>query len=425
VARLIAVAGMMGSGKTTLARNLASLLGWSYLPKSRHATKFLPDLFVNQGRWAFDTQISFLIEKSLQVIQSAEANEDIVLDRSLQEDISVFASHFYESGAIDKRSFETYRTLAQYFLERAPRPTLVLYCQCPLRITLERIQDRSAGIKFNYPAAHLPSIDRRYKDWRAQYEDSEILDIDTEANDFRDMGAVQRLIDGPIAQQYDAQLGAQLQFFTSALSRRSDFALKRRVARAPVKPTSKTRNRYDVQPYDDLLISRPIVYIAAPFTAAAGAKTAVSPRRQLFEDRTSYGIIPRGPYRRGLAALAKSFAKLGLDGFLPHRDVNKWGRKRISAPTVFAECSYHVSRSALFVGILGQSHGSHYEFGIAQGLGIPSICITCDELSESFIASGVQTSQRTLHWRCARIKELPHLLANKEVREFIYSSIGK
>jgi hypothetical protein len=265
-------------------------------------------------------------------------------------------------------------------------------------------------------------MDKRYQAWRSEFSDSEVIDVDSEKIDFRKPDAVRDLIDGRLAESYERQAGAQLQFFTSSLSTRADF-VPRRHARSHTAGKARSEMR-DILPDAEMFISRPIVYIAAPFTAAADGSRVVR-RKELFEDQNSYGVIPQGPYRKALSGLADSFSRIGFTALLPHRDVNKWGRRRIAAPTVFSECSYHVSKSALFVGVLGRSHGSHYEFGLARGLGIPCISITCEELDESFVASGVQSERQVLHWRCSRLKDLPNLVSIKEVREFIYSNIGK
>lgn len=414
----------MGSGKTTLARNLAQVLDWSYLPRSRHATRFLPDLFNDQTRWAFDTQIAFLVEKALQVIRASELGQDIVLDRSIEEDIFIFASYFYDTGAIDKRSFETYRTLAEYFVSRLPTAAAILYCKCESDTAIRRVEGRKTGILFKYPSNHLSDIESRYRRWRSTVGEVPIIDVDTERTDFRSLDSVRKLIEGPVAKVLQEQSGAQLQIFPTSLTAPTNAAKSRRNRQANPHEDGHGDPRH--RPTSLRPSSLATVYIAAPFTRAAATlrPSAGKARAGLFEDDT-YGIIPKGPYRTALVKLAQSFQRIGFSTLLPHRDVNRWGRVRISSPVVFEQCSYHVSHSDLFVGILGQSHGSHYEFGLALGLGKPCICITCQEVDESFVATGIRTEGRVLHWRCSNLSDLPNLLKAAEVREFVYSSIGK
>src|SRR5262249_7176155 len=139
---LISVSGMMGSGKTTLARGLASALGWAYVPEYMPATKYLPDLFQDSRRWAFETQSAFLTHKAIQVFEACENNQNIIVDRSLYEDSEIFAYHFFQKGDIDERAFETYQALANHFIRELPSPDLILFCKCRPQTIEARIQAR-------------------------------------------------------------------------------------------------------------------------------------------------------------------------------------------------------------------------------------------------------------------------------------------
>src|SRR5687768_12834884 len=93
---IVAISGMMGSGKTTLASNLARLLRWDSIPESLTAIKYLPDLFSDTQRWAYETQLAFLAEKGIQLL--TPGTRAIVLDRSLQEDVQIFAQYWHDVG---------------------------------------------------------------------------------------------------------------------------------------------------------------------------------------------------------------------------------------------------------------------------------------------------------------------------------------
>lgn len=83
----LSVSGGMGAGKTTLARGLAASLRWQYIPTSTPAIRLLNDLFANPKRWAFETQVSFLIHKAVQVKDALQQGKPIVLDRTIFEEI--------------------------------------------------------------------------------------------------------------------------------------------------------------------------------------------------------------------------------------------------------------------------------------------------------------------------------------------------
>jgi deoxyadenosine/deoxycytidine kinase len=133
-----------------------------------------------------------------------------------------------------------------------------------------------------------------------------------------------------------------------------------------------------------------------------------------------HGMIAPGKYRSMLLGLEKSLRSLGVHSFIPHRDVNKWGRKTLTAEKVFQGCSEAVEECDLIVALPGLSHGTHYEFGLARGLKKPSIIIHCAELDESFISGGAQTTDDLLlPLTCSKLTDVPELLLCDEAVHFL------
>lgn len=405
----IAVGGVMGSGKTTIAKGLSRLLRWSYLPESRHALRFLPDLFSNQARWALATQLSFLVDKARQALELQDARHPFVLDRSLHEDIDVFAEHFRRRGHIDERSFGAYQLVSEYFLEKVVNPSILIFCDCPLAKTVDRIHQRttdSGKPAIAYPDGHIEDIFCLYQSWIAQYEATPVLRVDTEARDFRKVEELRALVD-EIEQALETAEPEveQLPLFGS---------------QAISPPESKPRRR----------LSRgrtpfPSVYIAAPFTSQATAPSTKGPEgTRLFDDEPYHGLISRGTYRNALTKLSKNLESLGLSTLLPHRDINGWGSKHLNQRDVFESCATGVSESDAFIGIMGSSSGSHYEFGLAAGLGKPIVLIRCAEIADSFVSSGATSSERLLVCECMTIKEIPSVAKRPELARFLLGQLG-
>ena len=73
---LVAISGVIGSGKTTLAQGLAEHLGWTYIAESNHAARYLTDLFTDPERWAFEAQTAFLIHKSNQILSALKSKQN-------------------------------------------------------------------------------------------------------------------------------------------------------------------------------------------------------------------------------------------------------------------------------------------------------------------------------------------------------------
>lgn len=190
---LIAISGLMGSGKTTLASGLCRELGWTCVPESPQATRYLNDLINNPQRWAFETQIAFLAHKALTVLKALDAAENLILDRSLQEDAAIFAAYYYESGHFDERAFETYRATAAFVLRTLPSPDVLVLCSCRPETCERRLTDGRRVMKRAGLLQHLHDIDRRYAGWVSSYKTSPVYSIDGELSDLRRPSTVKRV----------------------------------------------------------------------------------------------------------------------------------------------------------------------------------------------------------------------------------------
>ena len=188
----IAISGMICSGKTTLAKKLANYIGWDLLPESIRSIDYLSDLFSDQERWAFDTQVSFLCEKAIKLKKKLESRKNIVLDRSIYEDINIFAKYFFDNKKIDERSFRTYRELSDYFLADLPSTSLLVYCDCSYDVIEKRLHKRNRSKDLLYPEGFLNSIFQRYHYWIKNFYNVPICNIDSEKNDFRNNNTIKR-----------------------------------------------------------------------------------------------------------------------------------------------------------------------------------------------------------------------------------------
>jgi deoxyadenosine/deoxycytidine kinase len=409
----IAISGGMGSGKTTLALGLASGLKWQYLPTSTPGVRFLNDLFSDPKRWAFDTQASFLIHKAVQVRDAILRGVPIILDRTLFEDVDVFASHFRSQGAIDDRSYETYMALAKYFFAELPVPDLVIYCKCSLEVAKQRIAKRPRDYQSSYPPEHIHDIYSIYDSWLKGYDRSNMVMFDTEVHDTRQPELLKELCEETKSMVFERTDG-QLDLF-DITTRPQVFRLLEPFRTIPparlLSPIVKAR----VKPVPRAT-TFPTAYLAAPFTSAA----AGSVEKPSLLPETSHGVISRGPYRKLLLSVEKALTAIGINTFIPHRDINKWGRKALKPNQVVSMCSKYIDETDLLIGILSTSHGSHYEVGLALGMGKPVIIIRCKELPESFIAEGIESdSDKLLVVQAEKISDITSAISSDRVLRFL------
>lgn len=108
----IAIAGNIGSGKTTLTEMLTRRYrAKCYLEESNNP--YIGDFYEDMNRWSFQLQISFLgsrIEQTMDMLASGD--EDIIQDRTIYEDAHIFATNLHEMGLMSTRDIETYMKIS-------------------------------------------------------------------------------------------------------------------------------------------------------------------------------------------------------------------------------------------------------------------------------------------------------------------------
>ena len=413
--RVIGVAGVMGSGKTTLAQQLARSLGYRYISESAHAKQYLPDLFQNPGRWAFETQLAFLLHKAVDIYRAVEQYPGIVIDRTLSEDIEIFAAYFHEKGDIDDRAHESYRSLASYFMAQLPSPDLIIYCDCDLDAAMSRVAERARSDLLNHTSIFVREIFERYKDWINTIHETSIYIADSVKWDWRDAEHITKIVRDLGLIYARAYFRPQVDLFdteTQTISSLPEVLQPYFLAVG----ASDSQGFFRVPAGGSGLLPYPAAYIAAPFTSFA--TNIESKENELFEK--PHGEIKKGRFRTALLGIEKTLKKYGISSLIPHRDVNQWGKISLEPSQVSMLCSEQVSRTDLFIGIIAESHGAHYEFGLARGLGKPCIIIHCEELSESFVGSGfVNDGGQILSIECKKVTDIPGIIGSETVSEFI------
>ena len=107
----IAVAGNIGSGKTTLTKMLAAHYGWTPKFESVDFNPYLADYYEDMERWSFNLQIYFLNKRFKDVVEISKTDETIIQDRTIYEDARIFAPNLHSMGLMSTRDFENYSDL--------------------------------------------------------------------------------------------------------------------------------------------------------------------------------------------------------------------------------------------------------------------------------------------------------------------------
>ena len=182
--RSIAIAGNIGSGKSTLVDFLTRTYGVSPLYEPNEENPYLTDFYKDMKRWAFRSQLYFLSSK-FRIHQQLDRMPDVaVLDRTIFEDAEIFATALRDMRKIDARDWETYWGFYQAILDAIKPPDLLIYLRCSMRTLRRRINERGRAMEKGVPLAYLKRLGRLYEAWIGSYKMSEVLILETDKLDY-------------------------------------------------------------------------------------------------------------------------------------------------------------------------------------------------------------------------------------------------
>lgn len=184
VKRTIAIAGNMGSGKSTLVEFLARTYGVMPFYEPNDENPYLEDFYKDMKRWAFQSQLYFLSSKFRLHQELDRQAGTVALDRTIFEDAEIFATALMQMRKISKRDWETYQGFYHAILDAIKPPDLMIYLRCSMRPLRQRIRLRGRKMEQDVPLAYLKRLDRLYEDWIDRYDMSEVLVIETDQLDY-------------------------------------------------------------------------------------------------------------------------------------------------------------------------------------------------------------------------------------------------
>lgn len=178
----IAVAGNIGAGKTTLTKMIAKRYGWEPRFEPVDFNPYLSDYYSDMHRWAFNIQIYFLAKRFQEVLNVLQSDHPVILDRTIFEDAYIFALNLHEMGMIEKRDYETYRSLFDTMISTVPLPNLMIYIRSSIPTLMDHIQRRGRTYEQSMRLDFLSGLQNKYEDWISQYKGNLlIIDGDNEA----------------------------------------------------------------------------------------------------------------------------------------------------------------------------------------------------------------------------------------------------
>jgi deoxyadenosine/deoxycytidine kinase len=180
----IAVAGNIGSGKSTLTRLLAKHYGWEARFESVDHNPYLEDYYRDIHRWSFNLEVYFLKERFRDLIDISQANHTIIQDRTIYEGVYVFMQNNKAMGHLSDRDYETYMELFEQMMTVVRQPDLMIYLHASVPHLVGNIQKRGRGYEQTIKLEYLENLNRRYDDFVFNKYKGRVMTIEKDGMDF-------------------------------------------------------------------------------------------------------------------------------------------------------------------------------------------------------------------------------------------------
>ena len=198
----VAIAGNIGSGKTTLATLLAKHYHWQAHFEDADDNPYLNDFYEDMQRWSFNLQIYFLNSRFGQVQEIRKSGKNVIQDRTIYEDAHIFAPNLHSMGLMTTRDFENYFSLFKLMESLIAPPDLLIYLRASVPTLVNQIQKRGREYENAIRIDYLKRLNERYEAWISTYSQGKLLVVDVDDNKFHesaeDLGLIINKIDAEI-----------------------------------------------------------------------------------------------------------------------------------------------------------------------------------------------------------------------------------
>lgn len=191
----IAIAGNIGSGKTTLTRLLAKHFGWKPHYEEVDNNPYLESFYDDMQRWSFNLQVYFLNSRLRQILDIRKSGQDIIQDRTIYEDAYIFAANLYDMGLMETRDYENYQSLFELMTSFVQAPDLLIYLRASVPTLVRQIQKRNRDYEQSIRLDYLKALNKRYESWISTYDKGKLLIIESDNIEIENPDDLSNIID--------------------------------------------------------------------------------------------------------------------------------------------------------------------------------------------------------------------------------------
>ena len=180
----IAVAGNIGSGKTTLTQLLADHYGW--VPQFEAVTNnpYLQDYYADIMRWSFNMEVFFLKERFRNILELQQSPKTFIQDRTIYEGVHVFTANNYRQGHLSDRDYKAYMELFELMTDIVSYPDLMIYLKASIPHLVSNIQKRGRDYEQTIQIDYLKGLNDLYDDFIYNKYPGKVLTIDVDNMDY-------------------------------------------------------------------------------------------------------------------------------------------------------------------------------------------------------------------------------------------------
>lgn len=180
----IAIAGNIGSGKTTLTNMLSKHYGWKKFLEPVEKNPYLDDYYKDIPRWVLNMEVFYLKQRFKNLLDIQKSKDTIIQDRSIFEGVYVFAANNRKMGYMDDRDFNTYMELFDSMMSVASAPELMIYLRSSVPHLVKNIQKRGRDYEQQMPLDYLQGLNSLYEEFIQKKYKGKVLIVDVDSIDF-------------------------------------------------------------------------------------------------------------------------------------------------------------------------------------------------------------------------------------------------
>lgn len=179
--RYIAIEGVIGAGKTSLAQKLADKLGANLILEQFEENPFLEKFYEDRKRYAFQTQMFFLINRYK---QQQQLNQQELFSKYIVSDYIFEKDKIFAYLNLSGEELKLYESIFPLLERDIPKPDVVIFLQSSTDRLITNVKNRDRKIEKNLNRGYLTELSEAYNNFFFKYNDTPLLIVNTSDIDF-------------------------------------------------------------------------------------------------------------------------------------------------------------------------------------------------------------------------------------------------